>query len=291
MKTSYLLSVLLILLIMPVSCTRKEQKTKDVNIIFLHHSTGEIIWRGTHTPLIKKIVWRINKNLANSIRIKPKLPEYFKRYNNAKNLNYSITEIAFPKASPYGWNNFPYDYYNIWVKNSGKEPYLEEPTLELLNQRYQIIIFKHCFPVSNIQADLDSSDINSDSKTISNYKLQYLSLREKLQEFPDTKFILFTGAAQVKGAIKEDEARRSREFFNWVINEWDLPYDNIYLWDLYNLQTGGGIYSQDKYSVSEDDSHPNGTFARKTVKLLFNRIIDVIENNGSGTNITGEKKR
>lgn len=198
--------------------------------------------------------------------------------------------MAFPKIKPYGWNNNPFDYYNIWVNNAGEKPYMEEPTLEMLTKQYQVIIFKHCFPVSNIKPDQESSDKDSQLKTISNYKLQYLALRDKLHEFPNTKFILFTGAAQIKSTITEDEAERTREFFSWVINEWDLPGDNIYLWDLYNLQTEGGLFFKDEYAASVNDSHPNGVFAGKVVMLLFNRIIDVIEYKGSGTQLTGERK-
>ena len=207
-----------------------------------------------------------------------------------KNRNYSIREIEFPKSKPYGWNNYPYDYYNIWVKNAGEDPFLEEPTLESLLKKYQIIIFKHCFPVSNIQADIITPDINSEIKTISNYKLQYSALRDKLHEFPDTKFILFTGAVQVKSQVTEDEAVRTKEFFSWVVNEWDLPCDNIYLWDLYSLETEGGLYFKDDYAVSPTDSHPSKYFAGRVVKLLFNRIIDVIENNGNNTQLSGEVK-
>ena len=198
--------------------------------------------------------------------------------------------MEFPKEAPYGWNNFPYDYYNIWVKNAGDKPFMEEPTLEMLTKEFQIVIFKHCFPVSNIQEDLDSADINSDVKTISNYKLQYIALRDKLHEFPDTKFILFTGAAQVKSNISEDEAKRAREFFRWVTDEWDLPDDNIYLWDLYKLETEGDLYLKEKYSLNPNNSHPNKDFAGKVVILLFNRILDVIENNGTRTHLTGENK-
>ncbi len=167
---------------------------------------------------------------------------------------------------------------------------MEEPTLEMLTKEYQIIIFKHCFPSSNIQADQEPADINSDLKTVSNYKLQYLALRDKLHEFPDTKFILFTGAVQVKSSVTEDEAKRAKEFFRWVIDEWDLPGDNIHLWDLYSLQTEGGLYFRDEYAASKNDSHPNENFAGKAVMLLFNRIIDIIEYNGTRTQLTGEVK-
>ncbi len=41
----------------------------------------------------------------------------------------SLEEVAFPKSKPYGWNNYPYDYYNIWVNNAGPKPFMKEPTL------------------------------------------------------------------------------------------------------------------------------------------------------------------
>jgi hypothetical protein len=261
-----------------------------MNIIFLHHSTGGVIWKGTKTSLVTKAAGRISKRLADIIDKKARLPLFFDKYNKEYDKNYHIKEMVFPKTYPYGWNNYPYDYYNIWIKNAGDEPYLEEPTLEILTKEYQVIIFKHCFPVCNIQPDNNLADINSEIKTVSNYKLQYSALRAKLHEFPGTKFILFTGAAQVKLNVTEDEAKRAREFFSWVTDEWDLPGDNIYLWDLYNLQTKGGLYFIDAYAVSPNDSHPNEDFARKIVKLLFNRIIDIIENNGGRTQLTGEKK-
>jgi hypothetical protein len=177
--------------------------------------------------------------------------------------------MEFPKAKPYGWNNYPFDYYNIWVKNAGDKAFMEEPTLETLTDANDVIIFKHCFPVSNIQEELDIPDIESDIKTIGNYKLQYEALKEKLQGFADTKFILWTGAVQVRSTITEEEAIRAKEFFRWVIEEWDQPEDNIFIWDFYQLETEGGLFFKDEYAVSSSDSHPNREFAGRVVNLLF----------------------
>jgi hypothetical protein len=160
----------------------------------------------------------------------------------------------------------------------------------MLTRDYQVLIFKHCFPVSNIEANQETARIDSDVKTLANYKLQYAALREKLHEFPQTKFILFTGAALTQSSVTEEEAIRAKEFFQWVRDEWDLSGDNIYLWDLYTLQTEGGLYFKDEYAVSEHDSHPNEEFASTVVELLFKRIVDVIENNGNSTGLTGVSK-
>ena len=281
--------VFLLIIILLFSCKQKEI-TSDMNIIFLHHSTGRAIWNGTKPSLAGKAIRRINSKLGEIIGAKAHLPFLFDKYNKEHKKNYHIQEMEFPKIAPYGWKNYPYDYYNIWVKNAGEESYMEEPTLEILTKEYQVIIFKHCYPVSNIQIDNDSADIDSDLKTLSNYKLQYLALRNKLLEYPETKFILFTGAVQVKTQLTEAEAKRANEFYCWVRDEWDLPGDNIFLWDLFSLQTEGGLYFKDVYSVSPNDSHPSSDFAGKAVKLLFNRIIDVIEKDGSQTELTGVKK-
>jgi hypothetical protein len=278
--------IVLIMIIMLVSC-KHNAKTSDVNILFLHHSTGERIW-GTRNTLIYKIARKFNDRLADKIGNKAQLPLLFEKYNEEKGKSYHITKMAFPKSKPYGWHNYPYDYYNIWVKNAGEEPYMKEPTLEILSKQYQVIIFKHCFPVSNILSDDDSSDINSFNKTLGNYRLQYLALRDKLHSFPDTKFILFTGAAQVQAHITLDQSQRAKEFFEWVKKDWDLPDDNIYLWDLYKLQTEEGLYFKEVFATSPNDSHPNKEFSEKAANLLFKRIIDVIENKGLRTKLTGE---
>jgi hypothetical protein len=210
---------------------------EDIRIVFLHHSTGQNIWNGNRSTIFSKVVGKVSTRLSYKFYKKAVLPELFERYNKNYRTKYIINELTFPKKAPYGWHNYPFDYYNIWVKHAGNNVFMEEPTLEMLTKEYQVIIFKHCFPVSNIQANDDSANIDSDFKSIANYKLQYIALRDKLLEFPNTKFILFTGAAQVKSQISEDEAKRAKEFFEWAVKEWDLPNDNIYIWDFYNLQT------------------------------------------------------
>jgi hypothetical protein len=278
------------MLLTTTSCKRKDQ-TSVMRIIFLHHSTGQCIWNGGQLSLVSRISGKLKTILGIPGKKDSFIQSLFTKHNNQFGSKYEIKELIFPKATPYGWNNYPYDYYNIWVKNSGIKSYMEEPTLEILTKEYQVIIFKHCFPVSNILSDRDSADINSDYKSLANYKLQYIALLEKLHQFPDTKFIIWTGAAQVKSQINEEEAKRARDFFNWVINDWDLPDDNIYLWDFYGLQTEGDLYFQEKFARSADNSHPNNSFSESAARLFFNRVVDIIESDGSNTTLTGLFKK
>jgi hypothetical protein len=264
---------------------------EEIHILFLHHSTGQNIWNGDRSTAISKIAGKVSNRLSYKFYKKAALPCFFEKYNKKHNTKFIIDELSFPKKKPYGWCNFPFDYYNIWVKNGGSDYYLEEPTLEMLVKKYQVIVFKHCFPVCNIHSNEALDNIDSDYKSLTNYKLQYLALKEKFSQFKETKFVVITGAARVKSQISEEEAKRAREFFEWVAKEWDRPNDNIHIWDFYDLQTEGGIYFKDDKASSSINSHPNENFSGYTSELLFHRIIDVIKTNGSETTLTGKRMR
>lgn len=249
-----------------------------MNIIFLHHSTGERIWSAG-------------------------VPEWFPAYNQRHGTKYDIVERIFPKQSPYGWNNYPYDYWNIWVNHAGQSPYQEEPTLEMLTRTHDVIIFKHCFPVCAILEDTGSPDIASPEKRIENYRLQYEALKAKMHEFPTTTFIVWTGAAEVdytnilhkiaafaKGreGIKQ-RAKRARTFFEWLKNEWDEPGDNIYVWDFFELETEGGLFLKKEYAQGQTNSHPSESFSRTVAPYLCQRVVDIIEGRGDRSSITGKE--
>ena len=256
--------VLLILtVILFTGCEKNETPMK--NAIFLHHSTGYSIWLGKTNNYIYKIT---NKG---------DVQKFFERYNTENKTTYQIKEKFYTKGEKYGWKNSPFDYYNIWVKNAGKEPYMEEATLETLTGEYDLIIFKHCFPVSRIQPDSGTPDIDSEIKSLENYKLQYDALKEKMHQFPDNKFIVWTPAVNTQKLMTEDEAIRTREFRDWVINDWDIKGDNIFVWDFYSYETEGGLYLAEKNAVSPDNSHPNAGFAKRVAPLFGQFIIDVFE--------------
>jgi len=286
-KVDFIIQLFILFILMVLSSCSEQKSdiqnvTKDqINIIFLHHSTGECIWYGNKSTL-KSVFQR--KILHESA-----VTKWFKDYNSKNEKNYVIQEMNFPKSQPYGWNNFPFDYYNIWVKHAGPELYKEEPTLEILTAKYDIVIWKHCFPVGLIKEDLNYPDITSDDKRVENYELQYQALKDKMHEFPDTKFIVWTGPALVKDATNEDYALRTRNFFDWVRTEWNDPDDNIFLWDFYYLETEGGLYMKEEFAVSKVDSHPNDEFAGRIYSYFCNRTVDVIEYNGMKTKITGER--
>jgi len=248
--------------IMPVTVLKEPPAVVGVKIIFLHHSTGLSVWNGG-------------------------VSQWFEQFRQNENKNYYIVEQMFPKT----FGNYPYDYWNVWINHQGNKPYKNEPTLEMITSKYNVIIWKHCYPVSDIIEDTGNPDINSEVRSIENYKLHYNALKEKMHQFADNKFIVWTGATRVKNATNEENAKRSKLFFDWVRNEWDEPGDNIFIWDFYGLETEGELYLKDTYSLGLEDSHPNESFAKRIAPLFCQRIVNVIEEKGDTSNIVGERTK
>jgi hypothetical protein len=234
-------------------------------IVFLHHSTGKCIWLGDTS----EYVYRLTRKGA--------VQKYFDSYNKKNITDYLITEMVFPKKEPYGWKNYPFDYYNIWVRNAGQEKYLGEPTLEILTREYDTIIIKHCFPVGRILEDTGSPDIDSEEKRLENYKLQYNALKNKMHSFPDTKFIIWTPPALVKNQVTPGQAQRTYEFYRWMADDWFEKGDNIFLWDFYKYETEGDLYLRDQYACSATDSHPGKAFSERMAPVFSQYVIDVVE--------------
>ncbi len=257
---------------------------KNTRIAFLHHSTGEIVWRGG-------------------------LPQFIQSWNTAHGTNYEITELAYPSAmgghtqlrrllparifnmvvsDHYPWENNPYDYWNLWVAHTGENHDRSEMNLDDLARSYDVIVFKHCFPVSQVKPDDGSPSASSREKTLANYKQQYDALKMRMHQFPQIRFIVWTGPALTQGVTNPEDAERARQFSTWVKNTWDEKGDNIFVWDFRELETEGGLYLKPENAHSLEDSHPSEALAAKGAPLLGRRIVDVIEGRGDSSSLTGQ---
>lgn len=272
------LAGILILALMINECERStEAKMPDtVNILYLHHSTGKNVWMGA----VSKWVYRVNRQGA--------VERYLAGANQRNGTNYHVQARVFPQKEPYGWHNYPYDYWNIWVNHAGVAPYQEEPTLEIISRHdFDVVSLKHCYPVCHIKEDPEKPAIDSPYRCIANYKLQYNALKKKMRQFPHIKFIVWTGAAMAHTPNAEAAARRAREFFQWVRDEWDEEGDNIFIWDFYELETQGGLFLKDEYCREPGNSHPSREFSETAARLFARRLIDVVEGRGNDTPKTG----
>lgn len=232
----------------------------NARIAYLHHSTGWNIWAGG-------------------------VPAAIQDWNRANGKSYVIEEIGYPREL----GNDPHDYWIVWVKHQGARHHRGELNLEDLVARYDVIVWKHCFPVSAIRPDSASPNVSSDERTIANYRLQYEALKARMRQFPEKRFIVWTGAALVEGDTNPASAQRAQQFFTWVKDTWDEPGDNIYVWDFHRLETGGSPYLLRANAASATDSHPNATFSARVAPLIARRIVDVLEGRGDTGSLTGER--
>jgi hypothetical protein len=230
-------------------------------VIFLHHSTGDALFS--------------EGNVA----------DYFAGYNSENQTNYQITEKDYPDT-PYPWENYPYDYWNLWANNQCDNSNENIECLGSLCSRYNVIVFKHCFPGADILADDGNPGVSSSNKTLANYKLQYRALRDLMDSYPDNKFIVWTLVPLHRLATSTENAGRAREFVDWVITDWLTEdgniHPNIYLFDFYNLAAESNSspsqgkvnclkYEYEK-SHTDNDSHPN-SIANETIGPLFAQFI------------------
>lgn len=232
--------------------------------IFLHHSTGNGVWKGG-------------------------VPNWIADYNVTHNTNFQVIEFSYPNK-PYPWANYPYDFWNLWVNNDCDSNDKNIECLDTLAEEYDLIIIKHCFPGAAIKADTENPDIASQTKTLENYKLQYRALRELFDSYPSTRFMVWTLAPLHRLATSPEDAARAKEFVEWVKTEW-LSEDaklhtNIFIFDFFELTTESnpspinGQMNCLKYEYelnhTNSDSHPNTT-ANTTIAPYFAKsIVDAL---------------
>lgn len=120
-----------------------------------------------------------------------------------------------------------------------------------------IVMFKSCFPNSNLKGDpaeppppigcnpLRGQKYDSAHHTVANAKGIYIDLLNYFQTRQDKLFIAIT-APPVMDPTWADNARA---FNDWLVNDWlaSYPYDNVAVWDFYNVLTsnGGNWYTND----------------------------------------------
>lgn len=230
-------------------CSLSSAHAADEHIIFLHHSTGGVIYDAGHVP------------------------DWFSAYNAAHNSSYSIVERAYPTGT-YPWDNYPYDYWNLWVNGACRADEPSRHCLAQLTAEFDVVIFKNCYPVSAILEDTGSPDITSSRKSLENYKLQYSAVRNALQQYPNTLFIFWTGAPLNESATYPEQAARARQFANWVNNEMLAggSYPNIRVFDYFDLTADWNNVLRAEYEINSSDSHPN-TQAAEVIGPVFAQFI------------------
>jgi hypothetical protein len=134
--------------------------------------------------------------------------------------------------------------------------------------QYDVIAFKSCFPTSNIHSDDHLAELKS----------YYLSVRDRMDEYPDKLFIVVTQPPQVPGASDQDEARRARALADWLKSDEFAAsltggHANVLTFDFFGLLAGSDNFLRPEYRYNDDDAHPNER-ANRDIGPLFVDFID-----------------
>lgn len=241
-------------------------------VVFLHHSTGGNLYNEGGVAS-----WIQNYNLENST-------------------DYLIKERSYPNT-PYPWANYPYDYWNLWINGECDNNKSGIECLESICDKYDVVIWKHCFPGASINESSEAGDVASSTKTLANYKEQYRALRTKMDEIAETKFIIWTLVPVHRLTGGSPNRERAQEFVEWVKSDWltedGKQHPNIYIFDFFSLaaelnaEPQNGLQYCLKYdyekSHESSDSHPNQQ-ANQTIGPIFAEfIVEVIEDEGNNS--------
>lgn len=196
---------------------------QPVKLIFIHHSCGENWLTDGHGDL----GMTLDQN------------------------NYFVSDTN------YGWGpdsigdatdiiNWPY-----WFRGPDSQRYLEALYSESGQNSYytrtlpdpggenQIIMFKSCFPNSNLEGNPGDPPANQEgSFTVSNAKYIYNDLLSYFVTRPDKLFIVVTAPP----VLDPTYAANARAFNTWLVQDWlaenNYALSNVAVWDFYNILTG-----------------------------------------------------
>jgi hypothetical protein len=141
----------------------------------------------------------------------------------------------------------------------------------------EIIMFKSCFPNSALEGNPDDPPAAGDGFTVSNAKYIYTDLLNYFVTRPDKLFVVITAPPLQDPTY----AANARAFNTWLVEDWlaenEYPYDNVVVWDFYNVLTGADHHhryhngavehsfqpGQDTLVYPSDDDHPSPAGSQK----------------------------
>jgi hypothetical protein len=214
-----------------------------VKLIFIHHSTGEN--------------WLVDDNGGLGLTLRDN--------------NYFVSDTNYgwgpgPAGGPIGdttdighwWNWFRSDQRDIYMQalfgEYGQNSYYtrldSDPDPARQNQ---VILFKSCFPNSNLGGNpsdpapvgdnlLRGQDAYSEYHTVANAKGIYNDLLVYFAAHRDKLFVVIAAPPLRSADTSAAQAANARAFNTWLVNDWlaGYPYKNVAVYDFYNVLTSNG---------------------------------------------------
>jgi hypothetical protein len=160
--------------------------------------------------------------------------------------------------------------YSLSEQNSWYTRQLADPGGE-----NQIILFKSCFPNSDLEGSPGDPPSDDDYLTVGSAKRVYTGLLSYFATRQDKLFVAITAPPLLDPA----HSANARAFNNWLVHDWlrDYPHRNVAVFDFYNILTGPDNHHRfyngtiehvtmggdTLYYPTNGDEHPNPTGNQK----------------------------
>jgi len=226
-----------------------------VRLVFIHHSSGEN-WLadengGLGLALAENNYFVSDTNYGwgpDAIGDRTDIPDWLEWFRGPETERYM--EAVFAESD----------------QNSAYTRSLEDPGGE-----NDIVLFKSCFPNSNLEGNADDPPAEEGGYSVGGAKFVYNQLLEYFGTHPDKLFVVITAPPVSDPSYAEN----ARAFNNWLVEAWldenHYPYANVAVFDFYNVLTGRGhhhryvdgrvehsyIPGRNTSAYASDDDHPS----------------------------------
>ncbi len=194
--------------------------SKPVKLVFIHHSCGEN-WLTDGNGNLGKELGKNNYVVSDT------------NYGWGPNSIGDRTDIVdWPEwFTGSGSSRYMQALFQLNDKNSSYTRNLKNPGGE-----NQIVMFKSCYPNSELEGQPGDPPRRGDGLTVANAKAIYNELLKQFAQRPDKLFIAVTAPP----VLDRSQSGNARAFNNWLANDWLKGYagKNVAVFDFYNILTG-----------------------------------------------------
>ena len=255
MKNAIKLTLIIILVASLLIAAAPRQTTEQpVKLIFIHHSTGEN-WLTDGYGDLGRTLGENNYFVSDTnygwgpigIGDRTDIPNWIEWFASDETPTYMNA------------------LFNEGGQNSSYTRSLFDPGGE-----NEIIMFKSCFPNSDLYGNPNDPPGDYEDITVSGAKYVYNTILQYFATRPDKLFIAITAPP----LSDSTNAVNARAFNNWLVNDWLAGYEgsNVVVFDFYDVLTGpsGG----DTLYYPSDDDHPSAEGSRVAAEAFVPQLND-----------------
>ncbi len=248
MRSGRLSLLFLVLLLFVLLIPASAQEDTPIRVLFMHHSTGlGLIEQGELRDGLAEYALELWDHGYNEEGLADGSGERL-------GVNWEVPD---DNTDPIGW-------YTIFNQDVTDPP---ENTLSHMLD-FPVILFKSCFPSSNIESDAQFEE----------YHDYYLSIRDVIDQYPDHLFIPFTTPPLVPNETSSEAAARAREWAAYLTSEeYSEERLNIVVFDFFSALADDDGYLRAEYRADEWDSHPNEIANQEVAALLVEFVANAVE--------------